>query len=100
LPEPVLSADLLAGEVLFVDSFGNLITNIPGEAYAARAGRPVRITVGGHAIPRRVRTYGEAPPGTAVALVSSAGTLEVAVVQGNAARALGVGPGAEVRVEG
>jgi S-adenosylmethionine hydrolase len=99
-PQPVLSADVLAGEVLFVDTFGNLISNIPGDAYAAWADRPARVTVGGQAVTRRVRTYGEAPAGTAVALISSAGTLEVAVVQGDAARELGVGPGAAVRVEG
>jgi hypothetical protein len=45
-----------------------------------------------------VRTYGEAAPGDLVALVSSAGLLEVAVVQGNAADRLQVGVGAPVTV--
>jgi S-adenosylmethionine hydrolase len=50
-------------------------------------------------VTRQVRTYGEAEPGTLVALTSSAGTVEVAVVQGSAACELGAGVGTPVRVE-
>ena len=46
-----------------------------------------------------VRTYADAPAGTVVALFGSAGFLEVAVVEGSEARALGAGVGDEVRVE-
>jgi S-adenosylmethionine hydrolase len=88
----------LSGEVIFVDHFGNLITNIPGEALAALRQRPVRIVIQDREVPRRVRTYGEAPPGELVALVSSAGLLEIAVVQGSAAERLRVGVGAAVTV--
>jgi S-adenosylmethionine hydrolase len=99
VPAPVLGAEALRGEVVFVDPFGNLITNIPGAAYRGWADRPVRITMGGRRVPRRVRTYGEAPAGTLVALVSSVDTLEVAVTQGSAARELGATVGTEVLVE-
>jgi S-adenosylmethionine hydrolase len=99
LPEPTLAPDKLVGEVLFVDRFGNLITNLPAAAYAGWADRPARVAVGGREVTRRVRTYGEAAPGTLVALTSSVGTLEVAVVQGSAARLLGVGPGEPVVVQ-
>ena len=95
---PTVEADRLAGAVVFVDHFGNLITNIPGDAFMALAGRPMRVMVGGHEVSRRVRTYAEAEPGALVALVSSAGTLEVAVVQGSAAKRLGIGVGAPVTV--
>jgi hypothetical protein len=93
-PLPVESAEGIAGEVVFVDHFGNLITNIPGEWIGASAA----VRVGPRAVPRLVRTYGEAAPGDLVALVSSAGLLEVAVVQGNAADRLQVGVGAPVTV--
>ena len=99
LPEPTLAPDRLAGEVVFVDRFGNLITNLPAAAYAGWADRPVRVTVGGREVTRRVRTYGEAEPGTLVALTSSVGTLEVAVAQGNAAAQLGLGAGTPVVVQ-
>jgi len=98
VPPPTLGPDRLAGEVVFVDDFGNLLTNIPGDAVTAWRDRAVRITVAGHEIPRRVRTYGEAEPGTLVALVSSSGMLEVAVSHGSAATQLGARVGAPVEV--
>jgi S-adenosylmethionine hydrolase len=88
LPAPKLTENRLSGEVVFIDHYGNLISNIPGEPFAILTTRPVRITIAGQEINRRVRTYAEADPGTLVALVSSSGRLEVAVVQGNAAQRL------------
>jgi S-adenosylmethionine hydrolase len=84
-PRPATQKDGLTGEVVFIDDFGNLITNIPGPEWAAR---PARVAVGGRPVERRVRRYAEAPPGTAVVLVSSAGLMEVAVSHGSAARQL------------
>jgi S-adenosylmethionine hydrolase len=86
------------GEVQFVDDFGNVITNIPATGVK---GLPVRVSVGGgspHPI-RWVRTYADAGPGELVCLFSSDGFFEVAEVNGNAARRLGVREGAEVEVE-
>jgi S-adenosylmethionine hydrolase len=98
LPQPLFKGSTLVGEVVFVDDFGNLITNILGTD-EPWAGRALRLWVGEREVPQRVRTYGEAAPGALVALVGSAGTVEVAVARGNAARELGVGVGAPVRVE-
>jgi S-adenosylmethionine hydrolase len=86
--------------VVFVDHFGNLITNIPAAALGI-APAPERTLVVGDRRLRRfrwVRSYGEAEPGALVSLVSSTGTVEVAVNQGNAARRLKVGVGTMVRV--
>jgi S-adenosylmethionine hydrolase len=94
-PAPTRHGDHLKGEVIFVDHFGNLITNICGAALPATT---KRITVAG-ATAQRVRAYADAPNGELVALVSSNGLLEVAEVQGNASRRLGVGVGAPVSVE-
>jgi S-adenosylmethionine hydrolase len=93
-PLPVESAEGFAGEVVFVDHFGNLITNIPGEW----VGPAAAVRVGSAEVPRVVRTYGDAASGTLVALVSSAGLLEVAVVHGSAADRLRVGVRAPVTV--
>jgi S-adenosylmethionine hydrolase len=98
LPRPTLSPDCLVGEVLFADSFGNLLTNIPGESFLSFAGRSVRVRVGPYEVTTIVRTYGEAKAGSIVALVSSSGRLEIAVVEGNAARVLGAGEGTPVEV--
>jgi S-adenosyl-L-methionine hydrolase (adenosine-forming) len=88
----------LTGEVVFIDDYGNLITNIPAGSWEGRSGQPTRVSVGGREVGRRVRTYAEAPPGTPVALVSSGGMLEVAVNHGSAARLLGAGVGTAVVV--
>jgi len=92
-PEPVARDDGLTGEVVFIDDYGNLITNIPGTAWADR---PARVTVGGRPVERRVRSYAEALPGTAVVLVSSVGLTEIAVPHGSAARQLGAAVGTPV----
>jgi S-adenosylmethionine hydrolase len=95
LPQPVVSAGGVRGEVVVVDPFGNLVSNIP--ASLAPPGAGVRIA--GQPVPRRVRTYGDAEPGALVALIGSSDRLEVAVVQGSAAARLGVGVGAPVEID-
>jgi S-adenosylmethionine hydrolase len=79
------------GEIVFVDHFGNLITNLPGEGFSSLSGFPVEVQIGDEKLkPRWVRTYADAEPGTVVALISSSDTLEIAVPQGSAADRLGV----------
>jgi S-adenosyl-L-methionine hydrolase (adenosine-forming) len=85
--------------VVVIDRFGNLLTNIP----TARLPLPPRsVEVAGRVVPAAswVHSYVAAPPGELVALASSGGCVEVAVVNGSAAARLGVGVGAAVRVEG
>ncbi len=98
MPQSRLEADDMLGEVIFVDHFGNLITNIPAAALDPLDARPLRMIVGEYDINRRVRTYAEAEPGTPVALAGSTGLLEIAVTQGNAALQLRAGIGTKVRV--
>lgn len=76
-------ADAVAGAVLHVDRFGNLITSIRAETLDA-LGETVRIRFGGRRLPL-VGTYGDLPPGQAGALVGSSGRLEIAVREGSAA---------------
>jgi S-adenosylmethionine hydrolase len=98
LPRPKLGPNRLAGEVVFVDHFGNLITNIPGKALTRFAGSEACIRAAGHAVPRLVHSYADVAPGDLAALVSSAGTLEIAVNQGSAANRLQAGVGTWVEV--
>jgi S-adenosylmethionine hydrolase len=86
------------GEVQFVDDFGNAITNIPASGVKAL---PVKVALGGeppHHI-RWVRTYAEAASGDLVCLFSSDGFFEIAEVNGNAAKRLGVKDGVVIEVE-
>jgi S-adenosylmethionine hydrolase len=96
--KPTPETEGLTGEVEFIDDFGNLITNLPGEILNRLAGRPHWVCVGETVVPRCVRTYADAQPGELVALISSNGALEVAVAQGSAAKALNLGVGARVTV--
>jgi len=73
----------VAGAVLHVDRFGNLVTSIRAETVEA-VGRGVRIRLGGRALPL-VQTYGDLEAGQAGALVGSGGRLEIAVREGSAA---------------
>jgi S-adenosylmethionine hydrolase len=85
------------GEVVHVDAFGNLVTNLPATLWPqlAAAGR---LRVGDHDVATVVRTYGDAPRGTLVALVGSQDAIEAAVVEGNAAARLAAGVGTPVTI--
>lgn len=97
LPEPVRDGGRVDGEVIQVDRFGNLITNIP-DAWLGGTSRP-RIRVEGvEAGPLR-RTYGDVESGEIVALIGSLGLLEVSVRDDSAADRLGAGRGARVVCE-
>lgn len=88
----------LIGEVIYVDAFGNLITNIPASALDADAGS-VTLAAGrrrGEAL--AARTYGDVAPGGLVVVQGSDGLLEVAVREGSAAERLAIGPGATIRI--
>jgi len=94
-PLPGYEGDLLVGHVLHIDRFGNMITNIPG-SHALLQEPGVIVEVAGRRIEALKRTYADGAPGELIALVGSAGYLEVALVGGNAAQVLGVETGAEV----
>jgi len=96
-PLPRQTSAGLAGEIVHVDTFGNLLTNLPADQWP-RLVTAGRLSVGGREVGRLVRTYGDAPPGTVVALVGSQGVIEVAVVQGRADVTLAVRVGTEVLV--
>jgi S-adenosylmethionine hydrolase len=93
LPTPRGDGIGVVGEVLHVDRFGTLISNIPGDQVEPG----VRIRVEGTDVGALRRTFRDAERGAVVAVVGSGGTVEIAVRDGSAARLLGVGVGAEVR---
>jgi S-adenosyl-L-methionine hydrolase (adenosine-forming) len=80
--------------VLHVDTYGNLITNLPVARLSAR----FDVHVGGIVIPEAPHAHYQAvAPGAPLSLGGSTGLLEVSVRDGDAARVLGVGRGAPVR---
>jgi S-adenosylmethionine hydrolase len=99
LPTPEVAAEHITGQVVRVDRFGNLITNIDRKMLEQFAGgRPIAVTLADRDIPRIVATYADAPVGELCALFGSTDHLEVAVNAGDAARELGLGRGAQARV--
>lgn len=87
---------LLAGEVIHVDGFCNVITDIRRED--GDWGRFAYAQVGRHKIRRLCRAYAEAAPGEVVALFGSSGYLELAMRDGCAAGRLRAKPSTPVQV--
>lgn len=81
----------LVGQVVYVDGFGTLITNLPGDGVAP--GGTVRL--GPHAVALR-STFADVPPGEAVAFIGSGGAVEIAVRGARADVVLGMSRGVEV----
>ncbi|RLI39129.1 hypothetical protein DRO60_02075 [Candidatus Bathyarchaeota archaeon] len=100
--EPRVEGDVASGEVMYVDGFGNVITNIPEEfleALGVSDGSKLAVKVGGRELELRLcSAYGEVAPGELLAIVDSWGMLELAVNLGSAASVLHVKPGDEVKV--
>lgn len=97
LPRPRATADGVDGEIVRIDRFGNLTSNID-EATIAKLGGSVRVQIGSEVLARIVSTYADAAPGEVCALVGSSERLEIAVNGGNAAVTLGLGRGAVVQL--
>ena len=89
----------IEGDIVHVDRFGNCITNITRNDLDRR-GIDDRLTVliAGERVPGIYQTYSMGPVGLPMALFGSSGHLEVAVCNGNAAKALGVMAGDRLRV--
>lgn len=99
LPVAVASSDSVHGEIVRVDRFGNLISNIDRELFErATRDRRVDVTIGAQHVPRVVGTYAEAPAGELCALFGSTNHLEVALNGGSAAARLASGRGAPLIV--
>jgi S-adenosylmethionine hydrolase len=99
LPQAHQVGQKIAGEVVEVDSFGNLITNITDQQLASvPRGETTRVECDGHETFGIFATYGEQPEMTLVAVIGSSGQLELAIVGDSAAAMLGVRAGTAVSV--
>jgi S-adenosylmethionine hydrolase len=92
--------DMLLGEVLHVDNFGNIITNI-SEKEVAHIGTTAVVNV---ELPTQklklklCKAYGEAKPQEPLALIGSHNYLEIAINQGSAAEKFKARPGDKIRL--
>lgn len=94
---PITRDGEVTGEVIHIDRFGNAITNVPGEILEKQGPAEKWMIEAGKSVINSIRqTYGRAVMGEALALAGSAGFIEVAVNQGNAAAELELHPGTRV----
>jgi S-adenosyl-L-methionine hydrolase (adenosine-forming) len=96
LPLPQPAPDGLRGQIIHIDHFGNLSTNIRQENL--RDAQVLVVRLRGVEVSGLARTFGERPVGELVALIGSTGNLIVSVVNGSAAERLGAQVGDEVEV--
>jgi hypothetical protein len=92
MPKPVRTETGWRGEVIHIDHFGNVASNIRSEhlreSQADKSGIIVKVC--GVEIRGLVDTFGERPEGELIALLGSTGNLIVSVVNGNVAVRLNV----------
>ncbi len=100
LPQPTPREDRVVGQVIYVDRFGNLVSNIPEqmvrERYADMGN--MRVVCAGRDVGPLQGTYAFVDPGETLALFNSMGYVEVAVNRGRACDLLQAGVGAEVEI--
>ena len=98
IPQPTCATDGVAGQVLRVDRFGNLISNIDREAVDRLAAPALEVMVGTRGGLTIVTTYAAVAPGDVGALFGSTGHLEIAAYGASASTLLNLHRGAPVRV--
>lgn len=90
----------IVGQIVHVDRFGNIITNLPERLIApilAQKGQP-QVEVGVHSIKGLSKSYNDVREGQPVALIGSERLLEIAVRNSNAAHRMKVRTGDPVRI--
>jgi S-adenosylmethionine hydrolase len=88
----------LIGEVIFTDSFGNVITNIPEDVILNLSAFGSQVEVNGRKV-SFVQTYGFVRPEEPLILIGSHGFLEIAVNGGSAALQFGLKNGNQVAIK-
>jgi S-adenosyl-L-methionine hydrolase (adenosine-forming) len=95
---PLVTSEAIEGECRSVDSFGNVISNIPRSLLDELEWPEWEVCILDRRIARIVRTYGEGQPGELVALIGSQDMLEIAQVHGSAAHELHAARGTSISV--
>ncbi len=100
LPHPAESRSRLSGEIIYVDGYGNLVTNLDREIVARFAAsfpaRSLSVRINRGAAIGIFDTYALAPKGAPLATFGSFNLLEIAVRGGNAAQRFDAQPGSAV----
>jgi len=97
LPRPSETTDQwIKGEVIHVDDFGNLVTNIHRSLLEGI--QPVKISIGGFSVGGLSHSFNDVPVGSPLALYQAGGYLQLAYRGDRADKRLRAGRGAAVKV--
>ena len=99
LQDPQVSEHGVSGTVVYVDRFGNCVTNISGTVMIRRSGYGSTHLLNGSVAVRLVRTYDEVAQGHLLLTVGSFDLLEVSINQGDAATELNLNSGDTVTLD-
>ncbi|MEW6408498.1 MAG: SAM-dependent chlorinase/fluorinase [Nitrospirota bacterium] len=96
IPSPKIMGDnLLEGEVIYIDRFGNIMTNIT-KRNLEQFSEDIKIVIKNKEISGIVDFYAEGEGRGASALINSSGYLEIFIYRGNAKDSLGINIGEKV----
>jgi len=91
VPQPFVKEGVLCGQIIRVDNFGNLVTNIPSrDLLNFLESGPLRIKAGKLVIRKLSRIYADCEEGEPLALINSSNLLEIAVNLGRASEYIGL----------
>jgi hypothetical protein len=91
VPHPYEQDGFLYGQIVRIDHFGNLLTNLSRERVEAfLQSHSPRIEVGQRILGKIHSVYAEVAPGEILALMDSSGYLEIAANRGRATDLLGI----------
>jgi S-adenosylmethionine hydrolase len=101
LPKPIKTSTGWKGEIIHIDHFGNLASNIRLEHLkdSLPTKEKIQVRLKNLEIKGLVNTFGEKPPGEVVALMGSTGNLIVSVVNDSAAERLKIVTGDSIEVD-
>jgi S-adenosylmethionine hydrolase len=97
-PEPRQLRGVVEGQVVYVDRFGNAITNLERDLVRSATSVVCRIGRREQLCPVRL-FYQAVRPGNPVAVIGSRGLLEIAINGGSAEKAMGLRVGTRVRLQ-
>jgi len=100
IPSPQVKKNCLMGEVMYVDRFGNLITNISQDAFLRFIeGKKFQIVVGKIKISKISSFYQEGKEGLTIAIFGSFRNLEISLYRDDASRLLNLHKGSKIYVQ-
>ncbi len=100
LPEPQAEKNRLSGEVIYVDHFGNLITNINKDTFLRFVrDKKFQIVIGKAKISKISSSYEEGKKGLPIAIFGSFDSLEISLCRNNASRGLDLNKGTKIYIE-